>query len=134
AFQAIKESRLAGRKVALAKALPFLKPAVVEEVLAELAYRPSPEIIPLLEEYFQTPTGRGAGAMIRVVDVLAAMTELSAAEVLARVVVNDGLDERVRQAAQRALTLRTARINSAAGGQDSRDPGSAHLDLNAAQA
>jgi HEAT repeats len=134
AFQAIKESRLPGRKIALAKALPFLSPAVVEEVLAELAYQPSPEIIPLLEEYFQTPIGRGAGAMIRVVDVLAAMTEVPAAEVLARVVVNDGLDDRVRQAAQRALTQRTARINSAAQGQGSNDPGSAHLDLNTAQA
>lgn len=133
AFQAIKESRLAGRKLTLAKALPFLAPEIMEEVLAELAYQPTPEVIPLLDEYFQTPTGRGAGAMIRVVDVLASMPEVPAAEVLARVAVNDGLDERVRQAAQRALTQRTARISSAQE-RPSGEAAPVQLDLNPAQA
>jgi HEAT repeats len=132
AFQAIKESRLPQRKTTLAKALPFLSPSILEEVLAELAFQPSPEIIPLLEEYFQTPTARGAGAMIRVVDVLGSMTEAPAAEVLARVVVNAGLDERVRQAAQRALTQRTARFSRAAEGSPSGDGAPARLDLNIA--
>jgi HEAT repeat protein len=132
AFQAIKESRLPERKITLAKALPFLSPSVLEEVLAELAYQPSPEIIPLLEEYFQTPTNRGPGAMIRVVDVLAAMAEVPAAEVLARVVVNPGLDERVRQAAQRALSQRTARFSRASEDAPSGDSAPPRLDLNIA--
>ena len=132
AFQAIKESRLPERKTTLAKALPFFSPSILEEVLAELAYQPSPEMIPLLDEYFQTPTGRGAGAMIRVVDVLAAMNEAPAAEVLARVSANAGLDERVRQAAQRALIQRTARISRTVEDRPAAEAVPPSLDLNIA--
>jgi hypothetical protein len=118
AFQAIKESRLPERKATLAEALPFVSPAILEEVLAELAFQPAPELIPLLEKYFQTATAHGPAAMTRVVDVLASMGEVPAAEVMARVAVNAGLDERVRQAAQRALAQRTAKSKPAA-----QDPG-----------
>lgn len=110
AFQAIKESRLPERKTSLAKAMPFLSTSILEEALAELAFQPSPELIPLFEEYFQSPTRHGPAAMMRVVDVLASINEAPAAEALARVAMKVDLDPRVRQAAQRALAQRTARF------------------------
>jgi HEAT repeats len=107
AFQAIKESRLPKRKTVIAKVLPLLSPMLLEDALGELMYQPEPEVLPILEEYFNAPAPAGVWAMVRVVRVVAVMPQAPAAEALARIALNQKLDESVRKAAQGALAARS---------------------------
>jgi hypothetical protein len=109
AFQAIKESRLPKRKTVIAKVLPQLSPMLLEEALGELMFQPEPEVVAVLEEYFDAPEPAGLWAMVRVVRVVAAMPQAPAAEALARISLNQKLDESVRKAAQEALAVRSLR-------------------------
>jgi hypothetical protein len=109
AFQAIKESRLPRRKTVIAKVLPQLSPTLLEDALGELMFQPDPEVLSILEEYFSAPQPAGVWAMVRVVKVVAAMPQAPAAETLARISLNQKLDESVRRAAQEALAVRSFR-------------------------
>jgi hypothetical protein len=126
ALQAIAESRLPGRQIVIAKALPLLSPMLLEDALRELMFRPDLEILSALEEYFNAPAPAGPWAMVRVVGVVAAIPQAPAAEALARISLNETLHESVRKAAQEALAERSSR-NGAAG---SRPPNDDHLRLN----
>jgi hypothetical protein len=87
--------------------------------LGELMYQPEPEVVSVLEEYFNAPEPAGVWAMVRVVRVVAAMPQAPAAEALARISLNQKLDESVRKAAQEALALRSLRNGTAAPSQAS---------------
>jgi hypothetical protein len=119
AFQAIKESRLPKRKTVIAKVLPLLSPTLLEDALGELMFQPEPEIVAVLEEYFDAPEPAGVWAMVRVVRVVAAMPQAPAAEALARISLNLKLDESVRKAAQEALAIRSLRHGTPARNQAS---------------
>jgi hypothetical protein len=67
------------------------------------------EILPVLEGHLNAPLPGGARAMVRVVNVVAAIPQAPAAEALARISLNEELDESVRRAAQQALAKRSAR-------------------------
>jgi hypothetical protein len=108
AFQAIKESRLPKRKTTIAKVLPQLSPLLLEDALGELVFQPDPEVLSALEEYFSAPAPSSIWAMVRVVKVMAAMPQAPAAEALARISLNENLDESVRRAAQEALVARSS--------------------------
>jgi hypothetical protein len=105
-FQAIKESRLPKRKRAIAEALPSLSSMLLEDALSELMFQPNLEILSALENYFSVPRVAGSRAMVRVVNVVAAIPDAPAAETLARIALNDILEETVRQAAREALAAR----------------------------
>jgi HEAT repeat protein len=113
AFQAIKESRLPKRKTAIAKVLPQLSPMLLEDALGELVFQPDPEVLCALEEYFSSPATSSIWAMVRVVRVMAAIPQAPAAEALARISLNEKLDESVRRAAQDALVTRSSFQNGA---------------------
>jgi hypothetical protein len=136
AFQAIKESRLPKRKTAIAKVLPLLSPTLLEDALGELMFQPDPEVLSILEEYFNAPAPPGIWAMVRVVKVVAAMPQAPAAEALARISLNQKLDESVRKAAQDALAARSFQASPASRKQETGpDEGipfvSQHLDASA---
>lgn len=119
AFQAITESRLPGRNKVIAKALPLLSPMLLEDALRELIFQPEPELLSVLEEYFNAPAPAAPWAMVRVVSVVAAIPQAPAAEALARISLNEKLNESVRKAAQQALAARSARTGAAAQHQGS---------------
>lgn len=136
AYQAIKESRLPKRKTVIAKVLPLLSPTLLEDALGELMFQPDPEVLSGLEEYFDAPVPAGVWAMVRVVKVVAAMPQAPAAEALARISLNQKLDESVRKAAQEALAARSfqngvAAHNQATGPEDGPPFVSQHLDASA---
>src|SRR5215469_4240982 len=112
ALQAVAESRLPRRQTVIAKALPLLSPLLLEDALRELMFRPALEILSALEEYFHAPAPADPWAMMRVVGVVAAIAQAPAAEALARISLNEKLDQSVRKAAQEALAARSFR-NSA---------------------
>jgi hypothetical protein len=108
ALQAIKDSRLPNRKKAIAKALPLLSAALLEDALDELIFQIDLELLPLLEEYFTNAVKAAPKAMARVVQVIASIPQAPAGEALARISLNELLDAAVRKAAQEALARRSA--------------------------
>jgi HEAT repeat protein len=126
AFQVVAESRLPGRQIVIAKALPLLSPTLLEDALRELMFRPDLEILSALEEYLNAPAPAGPWAMLRVVGVVAAIPQAPAAEALARISLNEKLHGSVRKAAQEALVARSSR-NGAAGSLQTGPANDDHL-------
>jgi HEAT repeat protein len=108
ALQAIKDSRLPNRRKAIAKALPLLSATLLEDALDELIFQVDLEHLPVLEEYFTNAVKATPKAMARVVQVIASIPQAPAGEALARISLNELLDETVRKAAREALARRSA--------------------------
>jgi hypothetical protein len=118
ALQAVKDSRLPDRKRVLAKVLPLLPQALLEEALGELAFQADPEIVTKLEEYFAVPTRAGGRARLSVVHLLAAIPQAAATEALARISLNQKLEESVRRYARQALERRPINAGNGSSGSD----------------
>ncbi|HLW54516.1 MAG TPA: hypothetical protein VKW06_16900 [Candidatus Angelobacter sp.] len=106
ALQAVKDSKLAGRNLLLAKGLPSLPPTLLEIALDELAYHPHPDILPFVEEFLSAPVRGGVKVIRRAVDLVASIADARAEETLARVAMNNELDAAVRKVALDALGRR----------------------------
>lgn len=116
ALQAVKESRLSGRKTVIARALPLLSPALVEDAMSELMFQMDADSLPILEEHFTTTWPDETRVLARVVELIGTIPQAPAAEVLARISLNEQLHETVRKAAQQALSRRSATKENASQG------------------
>src|SRR6266849_2100009 len=102
AFQVINKSKAAGRPAALADALPHLKPHVLEEVLKELRFMRSPEIVPGLEAFI-TQRDEKLREKEEAMRALAAVPEDVSADALARILKNAEVPASVRRIAIKTL-------------------------------
>jgi len=103
AFQVITKSKAAGRAAALADALPYLKPHVMEQVLNELRFLKSPESIPGLEAYIAYPDEK-IREKEQAMQALIAIPDEGAADALARILKDENNAPSIRRIAIKTLS------------------------------
>ena len=108
AFQAVIESRLPGRAAILANALPLLSPRLVEEALCELMHQADAESLPGLEKYFNAAMAKNAKTLPLVINVISAMPQEKAGDLLASIAKNEKFGVELCDAAKQALSFRAA--------------------------
>lgn len=108
AFQAVIESRLPGRAAVLANALPLLSPRLVEEALCELMHQADAESLPGLENYFNSAVAKNAKTLPLVINVISAIPQDEAGDLLARIAKNEKFSVELCSAARQALSFRAA--------------------------
>ncbi|MGH9568422.1 MAG: HEAT repeat domain-containing protein, partial [Candidatus Angelobacter sp.] len=109
AMRALIETRLPGAAAVLAGALSSISPLLFEEALSELIFQASPQCIPGVEQCFQTTSPGHEDRLKKLVTVIAAIRDVSAADLLARIIRDQKQGPAVRTAAQEALSLRHKR-------------------------
>ncbi len=108
ALQSVIESRLPGRAVVLANALPLLSPRLVEEALVELMHQADVDSLPGLENYFNSAAARNSRTLPLVINVISAIPNDKAGDLLASIAKNEKFSRELCQAAQQALSFRAA--------------------------
>src|SRR5262249_19108205 len=107
ALHAVKKSSAPQRYVALARSLGTLLPAPLEEALDELAFKPTGDIVPFLGEFLDS-SQPSPKTVLRIVQLLSKMSEPRSAELIAKLSLNEKLDEPTRKVAREALSRRMA--------------------------
>lgn len=103
AFQVITKSKAAGRAAALADALPYLKPHVLEQVLNELRFLKSLESIPGLEAFIAQPDDK-VREKEQAMQALIAIPHEGAADALARILKDENNAPSIRRIAIKTLS------------------------------
>jgi HEAT repeat protein len=124
ALQAITESKLPRRAAVIANALPFLSSRLLEDALCELMHQADPESLPGLEKYFNSSAARNGKELRMLINIVAAIPQEQAANLLSKISYNESIDASLRKAAQEALSARAARK-----ARRSLDPESDNVDL-----
>lgn len=108
AFQALIESKLPGRAAVLANALPLLSPRLVEEALCELMHQADAESLTGLENYFNSAAAKNAKMLPLVINVISAIPQDKAGDLLASIAKNEKFSVEICNAARQALSFRAA--------------------------
>jgi len=103
ALQAVKESKLPRRAMVIANALPLLSPQLLEDALCELMHQASPESLPGLEKFFNSSAAQNSRILRLLINVIAAIPDEQAVNVLSKISYNESIDAALRKAAQEAL-------------------------------
>jgi HEAT repeat protein len=109
ALQAVKESKLPGRAAVIANALPLLSPQLLEDALCELMHQADSESLPGLEKFFNSIAAKNGKALRLVINVIAAIPDEQAVNLLSKISYNEIIDAGLRKAAQEALSACAAR-------------------------
>jgi hypothetical protein len=109
ALQAVKESKLPGRAAVIANALPLLSPHLVEDSLCELMHQSSVDSLPGLEKFFNSSAAQNGKVLRLVINVIAAIPQEKAMNLLSKISYDGSIDAGLRKAAQEALSASAAR-------------------------
>ena len=109
ALRAVMECKLPRRAVVIANALPLLPPQLLEDALCELMHQADEDSLPGLENFFNSCSARSGRVPRQVINVIAAVPQEQAVNLLARISYNETVDASLRRAAQEALSLWSAR-------------------------
>jgi HEAT repeat protein len=109
ALQAVIESKLTGRAAVIANALPRLSPQLVEDALCELMHQADAESLPGLEKFFYSSTAKNGKVLRLIINVIAAVPDEQAVNLLSKISYSEILDAGLRKAAQEALAACAAR-------------------------
>ena len=103
AFHVITKSKAAGKAAALADALPYLRPHVLEQVLNELRFLKSPEAIQGVEAFIALPDER-IREKEQAVHALVAIPQEGGADALARILKDENNAPSIRRIAIKTLS------------------------------
>ena len=103
ALAAINKNRVPGRALAIADALPYFGPHVLDQVLEELMFLRDPATVPALERYIFVDGKGKTKAAEKAVQALAGQQSEQSAELLGNVLAAAELEMPVRRAALHAL-------------------------------
>jgi HEAT repeat protein len=106
ALHAIMDTRLPGSATVLAENLERIAPVLFDEVLGELIFQADGRCLPQLEKCFASPVLRQRNVLTRLIPLIAAIRDVPAADLLARLSRDQSLDAALRQAALDGLSVR----------------------------
>jgi HEAT repeat protein len=109
ALRAVMECKLPRRAAVIANALPLLPPELLEDALCELMHQADVESLHGLESFFNTCSAKSGRVPRQVINVIAAVPQEQAVNLLSRISYNETVDASLRRAAQEALSLWSAR-------------------------
>jgi hypothetical protein len=112
ALHAVIECQLPGRAAVIANALLLLSGELVEHALCELVHQANSESLPGLETFFNFAAERNDQVLPQVINVIAAIPQDRAGDLLARIANNQEITIPLREAARKALSVRaTQRVD-----------------------
>jgi HEAT repeat protein len=106
ALHAIMDTRLPGSAAVLAENLERIAPVLFDEVLGELIFQADGRCLPQLEKCFASPVLRQRNVLARLIPLIAAIRDVPAADLLARISRDQTLNASLRQAALDGLSVR----------------------------
>jgi HEAT repeat protein len=109
ALQAVMESKLPGRAAVIANALPLFSPQLLEDALCELMHQADSESLPGLEKLFNSTAAKNGKVLRLIINVIAAVPDEQAVNLLSKISYSEILDAGLRKAAQEALSACAAR-------------------------
>jgi HEAT repeat protein len=118
ALRAVMDCKLPRRAAVIANALPLLPQQLLEDALCELMHQADVETLPGLENFFNSCSAKSGKVPRQVINVIAAVPQEQAVNLLSRISYNDTVDAALRRAAQEALSAWTARKANRFLGQD----------------